>query len=75
VPVKQVTGIGLRPVAVARDTCFSTRSEIGKSAFGGVGLGRDVGDGAVRILRVAACVTVCAPFDVDKAFDAAALCL
>ena len=66
VPVEEVAGVGLGPVAIAGDARRAAGVAVGEAGFGNALIGGDVRDVRVGIFGVAASVGVRAPLDVDE---------
>ena len=73
VPVEEVAGVGLGPVAVARDAGGAAAGEIGEAALVGAVAGGDLCENFVGVFGVTASVTVGAPLGVEEMVDALAL--
>ncbi len=73
VPVEEIAGVGLGPVAVLGDAGLAAGVQVGEAALVGAVAGRDLGEDLVGVLGVAAGVAVGAPFGVEEMVDALAL--
>ena len=75
VPVEEIAGVGLGPVAIAGDASLAAGLEIGHAAFIGAMAGGDLGERLIRVFGMATRVAVGSPLGMEEMLDAFALSL
>ena len=73
VPVEEVAGVGLRPVAIPRSPRVAVGLQVGQPDLGRAFARGHLAQYRLRILRVASRLAVGAPLDVDEPLDAFSL--